>query len=165
MTPGFKIVLRLVPPPIPLRFHHVHFRRARCILRCRPQHETARRPIFHDVEHRKSVPLQCGGSKGFLYPNPDEPRASTKLFPSFKSLCLIDFILDGNDWSHSTTYLAHQASGGQAVLFEVCGRFPHLCPEAVKEVGDLAEAFYRCPNVVTVCPLGRCGRGMKDSGR
>jgi len=80
-------------------------------------------------------------SQGFLQPNPDGPHANTKLLPSLSRLCLEDVILNGNDWSHLTTYLAHQTSDGQAILLEMAGELPYIGPEVVDEIERLVEGF------------------------
>ena len=98
-------------------------------------------------------------SKGFLQPNPDGPRANTKLLPSLRSLCLHDITLDGDDWSHLTTYLAHQTSDGRAILLEIGGCCPHMCPDVVEEVEALVEDFDCYPGPATACPFGRCEGG------
>jgi len=56
-------------------------------------------------------------SKGFLQPNPEGPRANTKLLPSLRSLHLEDMTLRDDDWGHLTTYLSHQTSDDQPISF------------------------------------------------
>ena len=102
-------------------------------------------------------------SGGFLQPNPDGPRATTKLLPSLRSLSLQGLTLRDNDWGHLTTYLAHQTSNNQAISLEIGGSCPHLCLEVMKEVKDLVEEFKCDPDSVTTCPLGRCGGGGPGS--
>lgn len=77
-------------------------------------------------------------SKGFLQPDPDGPRARAKLLPSLRLLRLEDTT---GDWSHLTTYLAHQTSDGQIISLEVTG-YPHdMGPEVVEEIKALVEEF------------------------
>jgi len=78
-------------------------------------------------------------SKGFLQPNPDGPHANTKLLPSLETLYLEDVILNGGDWSHLATYLAHQTSDGQAISLDMAGEFPYMCPEVVDEIEGLVR--------------------------
>ena len=59
--------------------------------------------------------------EGFLQPDLDGPRANTKLFPSLRSLSLGHVVLNDGDWSHLTTYLAHQTSDSQIISFHVLG--------------------------------------------
>ena len=80
-------------------------------------------------------------SEGFLQPNSGGPHANTKLLPSLQTLRLRDVTLDNNDWSHLTTYLAHQTSDGQAISLGVFGEFPDMCSEVVNEITDLVEEF------------------------
>jgi len=80
-------------------------------------------------------------SEGFLQPNPDGPRPNTKLLPSLKELCLQDVTLNDGDWSHLTTYLAHQASDGRTISFGVFGHIPYMCPELVNEIKGLVKQF------------------------
>ena len=81
-------------------------------------------------------------SSGFLRPNPEGPRANTKLFPSLRSLCLEHVIyLNDNDWSHLMTYLAHQAADGQPISLEVIGDIPNGCPEIVDGIRGLVKEF------------------------
>ena len=80
-------------------------------------------------------------SAGFLQPNPDGPHANANLLPSLEALCLQDIIVDNNDWSHLTTYLAHQTSDGQAISLEISGEYPYMCPEVVNEIKDLVKEF------------------------
>ena len=84
-------------------------------------------------------------SKGFLQPNPDGPQASRKLLPSLRHLDLADITLADGDWSHLTTYLAHQTSGGQVISLEASSS-SHMGPRVVSEVKDLVEQFdyYHC---------------------
>jgi len=49
-------------------------------------------------------------SEGFLKPNPDGPRANTKLFPSLRLLCLQDVDTEDSNWGHFIAYLVHQTS-------------------------------------------------------
>ena len=82
-------------------------------------------------------------SPGFLQPSPNGPHADTKLLPSLESLCLRDIFLSDNDWSHLTTYLAHQTSDGQAISFYIFGDTPHMPQEVVDEIEDLVKEFGR----------------------
>jgi len=50
-------------------------------------------------------------------------------------------LVDG-DWSHLTTYLAHQTSDGQLVSLDVLN-FPDMPEEVEKEVKGLVEKFTR----------------------
>ena len=84
---------------------------------------------------------EVGLYEGFLQPNPDGPRANTKLFPSLRSLSLEHVVLNDDDWSHLTTYLTHQTSDGQIISLEVSGDSPYMPPEVVKEIEDLVEQF------------------------
>jgi len=102
---------------------------------------------------------------GFLQPNPNGPRANTKLLPSLRSLSLHDPTLSDDDWGHLTTYLAHQTSNNQAISLEIVGSFPHLCLEVVEEVEVLVERFKCHPMKVTTCPLGRCEGGVRGPWR
>ena len=79
-------------------------------------------------------------SKGFLQPNPDGPRANTKLLPSLRSLHLENVTLSDNDWSHLTTYLAHQTSDNQAISVQAWGR-PYMPTEVADEMEGLVEEF------------------------
>jgi len=80
-------------------------------------------------------------SEGFLQPNTNGPRANAKLLPSLELLSLKDIRLDNDDWSHLTTYLAHQTSGGQPVSLEMEGEFPDMRPEVVDEIKGLVREF------------------------
>ena len=98
--------------------------------------------------------FNAASSKGFLQPNPDGPRASTKFLSSLQSLYLGDINLSDNDWGHLTRYLAHQISGGQSISLAIGGSF-HMCPQVAKEVENLVGEFgYSDP--WAVCPVGRC---------
>jgi len=83
-------------------------------------------------------------SEGFLQPNKDGPHANTKLLPSLEYLCLEDFALKDNDWRHLTTYLAHQASGGQAISLEMVAGCPDVPPEVVSEIRGMVRGLM-CP--------------------
>ena len=80
-------------------------------------------------------------SEGFLQPNPDGPRANTKLLPSLRSLRLEGVTLGSGGWGHLTRYLAHQTSDGQIISLEVCGDHPYIRSEVVNEMKDLVEEF------------------------
>ena len=80
-------------------------------------------------------------SKGFLQPNPDGPHPNTKLLPSLEMLCLENVILNDDNWSHLTTYLAHQTSDGQAISLEMVGMLPYMRPEVVDEIDGLVGEF------------------------
>ena len=80
-------------------------------------------------------------SKEFLQPNPNGPHANTKLLPSLERLHLEDVILNDDDWSNLTAYLAHQTSDGQAISLEIIGEFPYMCPEVVDEIKGLVTMF------------------------
>ena len=83
--------------------------------------------------------LRAKLSEGFLQPNPDGPRANTKLLPSLRSLWLEDVSLDDGDWDHLTRYLVHQTSDNQIISLEVTGDSPYMDPEVVCEVKDLVD--------------------------
>ena len=88
-------------------------------------------------------------SEGFLQPNPDGPHASTKLFPSLRSLRLEDVVyLNDKDWSLLTTYLTHQTSDNQAISLEVIGDFPSGLPEVVDGIRGLVREFTHSPRPV-----------------
>ena len=79
-------------------------------------------------------------SKGFLQPNPDGPRADTKLLPSLRSLCLEYVTLTDNDWSHLTKYLVHQTSDNQTISLLVTSA-SRMDPGVTNEIKDLVEDF------------------------
>ena len=82
-------------------------------------------------------------SEGFLQPNPDGPRANTKLLPSLRSLHLFlsEYVdLGDGDWGHLATYLAHQTSEGQLISLEVSNA-PHIPPEVEDKIRGLVEEF------------------------
>ena len=81
-------------------------------------------------------------SNGFLQPNPNGPRANTKLLPSLRLLRLEHVIFwNDDDWGHLTRYLDHQTSDKQPISLEVIGCFPHGRPEVVKRIKDLVKEF------------------------
>ena len=81
-------------------------------------------------------------SRGFLQPNPNGPRANTKLLPSLRSLCLEHVMVHSDDdWGHLAEYLDHQTSGEQSISLEVIGRFPHGRPDVVDRIKDLVKEF------------------------
>jgi len=97
-------------------------------------------------------------SNRFLQPDPNGPRANTKLLPSLQSLYLRNIVsLSDDNWGHLITYLAHQISGGRAISLEIGNCLPHMCPEAAEEIMDLVGEFgYR--DWGARCPFGRCER-------
>jgi len=78
-------------------------------------------------------------SEGFLQPNPNGPRANTKLLPSLQLLHLKDITVNDNDWSHLTTYLVHQTSNDQTISLEVTGTFPPMYRWVADEIRGLVE--------------------------
>ena len=78
-------------------------------------------------------------SEGFLQPDPGGPHANTKLLPLLEMLYLHDPVLDDDDWSHLTRYLAHQTSNGQNISLTMCGCIPDMCPEVANEIRDLVK--------------------------
>ena len=80
-------------------------------------------------------------SEGFLQPNPGGPHANKKLLPSLETLRLQDPDLDDDDWSHLTTYLAHQTSNGQTISLEIFGSIPYMPPEVAHKIKGLVEKF------------------------
>jgi len=82
--------------------------------------------------------------EGFLKPNPRGPHANTKLLPSLETLCLQDPVLEYDDWSPLTAYLAHQTSDGQTISLAIFGDVPDMPPEVVNEIkGRVKEFTYR----------------------
>ena len=82
-----------------------------------------------------------GFFKGFLQPNPDGPYANTELLPSLRLLCLANVSPDDDDWSHLTTYLAHQTSEGQIILLELTGYHSRVPRGVMDKIKDLVEEF------------------------
>jgi len=76
-------------------------------------------------------------SKGFLQPDPDGPRARTKLLPSLRSLSLENISLNDGNWGHLTTYLGHQTSDGQIISLRMFGDLPCIPSEVVDEIKGL----------------------------
>ena len=79
--------------------------------------------------------------EGFLQPNPDGPRANTKLLPSLRSLCLRRVCLYDDDWGRLTKYLAHQTSGGQTISLDIGGYSSCPRPEVVDEIIGMVDRF------------------------
>jgi len=102
-------------------------------------------PLFMmpNIKVLRTIGVQL--SKGFLQPHPDGPHANTKLLPSLERLCLEDVVLNDDDWSHLTTYLAHQTSDDQAVSLEMVGKLPDMGPEVVDEINVLVREFIYWP--------------------
>jgi len=80
-------------------------------------------------------------SKGFLQPNPEGPRANTKLLPSLRSLHLEDITLSDDDWGHITTYLGHQTSDDQTVSFMV-STSSYMPLEVIDEIKGLVRSAF-----------------------
>ena len=83
-------------------------------------------------------------SEGFLQPNPDGLHANTKLLPSLETLWLWDPFLYDDDWSHLTTYLAHQTSDDQTISLAIFGDIPYMPPDVANEIKGLVEDFTCC---------------------
>jgi hypothetical protein len=147
-TAAFTVVLADLVPPSTLeqllidliklipREHVVSFN-ANALLYMKPPEE-----LFLMMPSIKTLYLSgVEVSKGFLQPNPDGPRANKKLLPFLRALHLEDITLTDNDWSHLTTYLAHQTSDGQTVSLQVFGDSPFMSQEVVDEIRGLVEEF------------------------
>ena len=80
-------------------------------------------------------------SKGFLQPNPEGMHSKKKLLPSLRSLSLGNITVHGGNWSHLTTYLAHQTSGDQVISLMMFGDYPSIHPEVANEIRDLVKVF------------------------
>jgi len=87
-------------------------------------------------------------SEGFLQPNPDGPRANTKLLPSLQSLCLEDVTLGNDDWGYLTTYLVHQTSNGQGISLDIAGDPPRMDMAVENEIQGLVGEFTLPPQVI-----------------
>ena len=69
-----------------------------------------------------------------------DPLSDTKLLPSLRRLSLSYPTLQNNgDWNFLSTYLAHQTSGGQAILLKICGVHPPVPQEVAREMENLVE--------------------------
>jgi len=147
-TAAFTVVFADLAPPIALehflidlvelipREHVVSFN-ANALLYTKPPEE-----LFLMMPSVRTLYLSgVDVSNGFLQPNPDGPHANKKLLPSLRALHLEDVALSDVDWSHLTTYLAHQTSGGQTISLQVFGDSPYMSPEVVEEIKGLVEEF------------------------
>ena len=147
-TAAFTVVLADLAPPSTLeqllidlielipREHVVSFN-ANALLYMKPPEE-----LFLMMPSVRTLYLSgVEVSKGFLQPNPGGPHPNMKLLPLLQALHLEDVTLTDGDWSHLTTYLAHQTSDGQTISLQVFGDSPYMSPEVVDEIRGLVEEF------------------------
>ena len=80
-------------------------------------------------------------SNGFLQPDPDGPRAGTKLLPSLRHLYLERVVRNHYDLNILLQYLAHQTSGGHVVSLSLSGERAYTCKHLVKVVKGFVDEF------------------------
>ena len=86
-------------------------------------------------------------SDGFLQPSLNGPHINKKLLPSLQTLCLVDLTVEDDNWEPLITYLAHQATNGQEISFQLVNFKTSDVPARVrKQIEDLVKKLDFCFN-------------------